>query len=556
MGMHRKWMPVILLCSWIVITVAFGQGPVYTEDRLAAERLGPVTEKIDRTQYKNIFHISATTGSDKRGDGSKEEPWQTIGRGLMHTVGSTSKSRSALCVAAGDYAENTIAMQPHVDLYGGFESRTWTRDIIKHRTILDGERVRRVVKAADSARIDGFVITGGLAVSHGGGILCDDSSPEISNNIIRDNTVLGPAAFNHTRIHQEGIQGGGIACRYNALPVIRNNIITGNRTAIGNGAGIAFYGWVRKAGMPEYKTVENRLAGAHRAKVLNNVIIFNRAGINDLHRTRSSNGGGISVGFEARPLIQNNLIAMNDAGGRGDAGGIYIEYFADPDIIGNWVLGNTSDDDGGGLYTMRLGQPLIEGNIFSGNYTRSGGAGAIRLSKEGRATIVFNLITENRGGGVIAVDSYLELRSNIIARNTGRPGVSIQNKFTYFRPSAVIDNILFDNAEGNLDLRDAPDLIFEGNQEGSGQLNVIKTKPLVLNESRFDTLNCITRIVTDSTEPLSEELTGTVVHIGNNWSLVKSVSGKDLIVWGDITPGVEEKAMIEVLPLYQVTNEE
>ncbi len=556
MATHRIWMPGIILFSWMLITISFGQGPLFTGDRLADELLGPVTEKIDLTKYNNIFHISVTAGSDKRGDGSKEKPWQTIGYGLIHTAGSTPVSRSALFIAAGCYNENTIEMQPHVDLYGGFDPYSWKRDIIKHQTILDGEKVRRVIIAADSARIDGCVITGGLAVSHGGGILCDDTSPVISNNIIRDNTVLEPPAFNHTRIHQEGIQGGGIACRYNALPVIRNNIITGNRTAIGNGAGIAFYGWVRIAGLPDYKTVDNRLAGAHRAKVLNNVIMFNQAGINDLHRTRSSNGGGISIGFEARPLIQNNLIAMNDAGGRGDAGGVYIEYFSDPDIVGNWILGNASDDDGGGLYAMRLGQPLIDGNIFAGNYTRSGGAGAIRLSKEGRATIAYNLIAENRGGGVIAVDSYLELRSNIIAGNTGRPGVSIQNKFTYFKPSSVLDNILFDNPDDNLDIQDEADLIVEGNQEGGGQLSVIRMKPLGIKEAQYDKINCVTYIVTDDPGPLSEKLTGAVVRLGNKWSLLKSVSGKDLVVWGDVTPTGEEQVAIEMLPRYQLVSEE
>ncbi len=278
-------------------------------------------------------------------------------------------------------------MKEWIDLFGGFCPQTWERDINKHRTVLDGANVRRVVLGADHARIDGFVIQRGLARSHGGGILCWDVSPTISNNVIVDNQVLEPEAFDAAHIHQAGTHGGGIACFYNAVPVIRNNIIANNKTAIGCGGGVVFYGWLRLDGVPEPTMQDDFVAGGLQAVLKNNVIVDNISGINDIHRTRSSSGGGVSCAYEARPLIQNNIISGNRALGRSDAGGVYCEFFTFPVIEGNWIVGNVSDDDGGGIYAMRSAHPLIRDNYIAGNWTTGGGAGGIRMSKEGRGRI-------------------------------------------------------------------------------------------------------------------------------------------------------------------------
>ena len=49
-------------------------------------------------------------------------------------------------------------MKQYVDLYGGFNNKTWERDIYKYSTILDGRQARRVVIGADDSRIDGFTV--------------------------------------------------------------------------------------------------------------------------------------------------------------------------------------------------------------------------------------------------------------------------------------------------------------------------------------------------------------------------------------------------------------
>ncbi|MCU0643664.1 MAG: right-handed parallel beta-helix repeat-containing protein, partial [bacterium] len=199
----------------------------------------------------------------------------------------------------------------------------------------------------------------------------------------------------------------------------------------------------------------NRMeVGVLQPIVENNVIIGNIAGTNDWNRTRSSNGGAISCAYESRPIIRNNIIANNQAKGRGDGGGIYNEYYSDPLIEANWVVGNIADDDAGGIYTMRMGQPIIQHNYIAGNWAPGKGAGGIRLSKEGRARILENIIVRNlSGGGVQCVDSYMELDNNIIMHNLGGDAVMIESRFSYFVPSLIQNNILRENEQQPISIK-------------------------------------------------------------------------------------------------------
>ena len=77
---------------------------------------------------------------------------------------ASAENRYAILVAAGSYNESRIAMKPYVDLYGGYSGGDWKeRDVYLHATILDAAGKGPVVIAADHARLDGFVITGGPA---------------------------------------------------------------------------------------------------------------------------------------------------------------------------------------------------------------------------------------------------------------------------------------------------------------------------------------------------------------------------------------------------------
>jgi len=233
--------------------------------------VGPKTGKINRNDYTNIYYVSQSNGFDKKGNGTIDNPWKSIAYAL-NQVGDLSKiNKVAFLVAMGSYTGQILEMKSFADLYGGFDYATWRRDIHKYKTILDGEHQRRVVVGADNSVLDGFVVTGGLSRSHGAGILCDDTSPRICNCIIEDNFVLEPENFNYHRIHQNGNHGGGIACRYNSFPVIENNLFYNNKTSIGNGGAISFYGMLRMKGAPDRIIVNNFMEGGWQPVVRNNV---------------------------------------------------------------------------------------------------------------------------------------------------------------------------------------------------------------------------------------------------------------------------------------------
>ncbi len=512
--------------------------------------------------YKSIYYVSVNSGSDKFGDGSAKKPWKTIHYAIKEA--SFSRVKTAIFVASGIYNQGTITMHPLIDLYGGFNSEKWKRDIIKNKTFLDGEGVRRVVIAADSSRIDGFVVSNGLAQAHGGGILCDDTSPTITNNQIINNLVAEPKEFNDTRIHQDGIHGGGIACMFNAVPVIKNNLFLGNRTSIGNGAGIAFYGWVRLKGAPETEIDRNRMVGGLQAVLENNVFVGNIAGMNDLSRTRSSNGGAISCAFEARPLIRNNVIVANEARGRSDAGGIYCEYFSYPVIEGNWILGNIGDDDGGGIYLMKQSNPLIKDNIVAGNWTLGGGVGGIRLSKEGRARIINNVIFENPGGGLQSVDAYLELEDNIIINHPNDYGVSYSNAFAYMQASIIRNNIIRENGKGALVVskNTVTMPVFENNNVDDESIKTGKNNANLSPEFLDDHIDGkITNITYDKKygqsqikiiESLSDDLVlpGRIFKIGKRWGVIKEYHDNLITVWGDLVVSDTQNLTFEISPTY------
>src|SRR5436305_1889487 len=110
---------------------------------------GPRTTAIDLHRYRAVHYVSASTGSDAKGDGSERKPWASVGHALARIT-----HPAAVLVAAGVYKEPTLQMKPDVDLYGGYDPKSWSRDIFRHVSTLDGEGAHRILTGADHARID------------------------------------------------------------------------------------------------------------------------------------------------------------------------------------------------------------------------------------------------------------------------------------------------------------------------------------------------------------------------------------------------------------------
>jgi hypothetical protein len=306
--------------------------------------------------------------------------------------------------------------------------------------------------------------------------------------------------------------------------------------------------------------VDNVVEGGLQPLLENNVFVQNVSGVNDIHRTRSSNGAAVSCAYESRPIIRNNVIAANQAKGRSDAGGIYSEYFSYPVIEANWIVGNISDDDGGGIYSMKLGHAVIRDNFIAGNWTVGKGVGGIRLSKEGRASISNNIIVRNiTGGGVDCVDSYMELTNNLIMHNKGRSSIRYSNHYSYFQPSVISQNIIRENENKiMIETFGGPDVILEKNNTddgiaGSKNLNmkveIEDNKIIDVIQILFEKDFYISMIEVDTENSLND-LNGRVVRLNDFWSVIKEVENNIIYVWGDASGSNAD--VIEILSDYKI----
>lgn len=243
-------------------------------------------------------------------------------------------------------------------------------------TIIDGGRNDTVAyfgngETSDSV-LDGFTLQNGfaglgkpLADLDGGGILIQNTSPTIRNNVITDNIADVPGFGIHV---------------YLGSPIIDGNTISSNRASGrvsggGGGGGIA-------------------LLGGGSAQIINNTII------NHDVTTDFNGGGGIDLWGAGTPTIRNNFISGN-TGGFG--GGICMMGASNALIVQNVILDNTATDRGGGIYWI----------------VPSGEPGPTVLNN----TIVNNSSPEDAGVYANGFDASTELTNNLIITYSGLPAV-------------------------------------------------------------------------------------------------------------------------------------
>lgn len=309
-------------------------------------------------------------------------------------------------VAEGEYFPENIAgngaddrdkafvIPAGITLYGGFpvgatalEQRDWENN----KTILSGENtdsyhvVIMALKGTETATLDGFHITGGMAdggeditvndieidPSEGAGIWAS-GKVFLSNNTIRDNTA--------------NKEGGGVYVSdpENVSPSLAGNTISGNRAGIGGG--------VRASG----------------AVFLSGNTIRNN--------TAESEGGGGGVYASGSVSLAGNTIEDNTAEDEG--GGVHA--YGSVSLVGNTVRGNEVYGFGGGVYAY--GPVSLTGNIFYNN-TASAFGGAVYAEHDVSLTnnTAYNNTAgdDNEGGGSgFYVDGDVSLANNILWANT------------------------------------------------------------------------------------------------------------------------------------------
>lgn len=131
-----------------------------------------------------------------------------------------------ILVAPGSYVENIDFLGKDLTVRSDLDGSPYTRDIAPEHTIIDGGGNGPVAifnqQETLGAVLEGFTLTNGHTLGHGGGILCyNGSSPLIRHNIVYGNTA--------------GERGGGVACGESSLAQLVGNIIIENFAKYGGG---------------------------------------------------------------------------------------------------------------------------------------------------------------------------------------------------------------------------------------------------------------------------------------------------------------------------------
>ena len=511
---------------------------------LAAALPGPHTAPFNPAPYTTVLHVDAGRGQDATGDGSIARPFASLPAALERAALAPGR-RTALLLSTGRYRQPTFALKPRVDLFGGFAAPGGTRDILRHASILDGEDARRIALGADDVRLDGLHFSGGRVSGRGAALLCDGSSPTLTNCVFTANRTLAPRGWDPPQLHLAAHDGGAVMCLNGAAPRFSHCLFSDNTTECGRGGALA----ADRGAAP---------------RIASSVFVHNRAGLDD--PMRSSDGGALSFFDGSGGELIGCVISANTALARNDAGGVFVALWSSPRIADCVFTANDAGDDAGALFIggqeHRYGAPLdpmppadkfnvvVERCVFAGNTNSTKNSGAMRITMESRATFRDNVIAENHGG------FYLQ-RSEIVAeRNT----VWQDWRFVEDKPSLgasrLAGNILRGPLAGTVEARvtiahNMAEPALGGDTLAVADVFLADAVEGRIATRRFDPLTMTTTITATADLPDPSALAGRPVALGNGrssqWRVIKSATPRDFIFWGRLEAETNPATQFAVL---------
>lgn len=352
----------------------------------------------------------STTGSDVTGDGSPDNPYQTIQHGITR---ANILGLHAVFVAAGVYSEQ-ITIQEGISLYGGFRQGDWTDRAITPAARAAGGPYHTRIESGDTTVfgtgpitsatvIEGFFIRGKSVVRNDA-----QSNPRIANNTIVGNGPSGSSV---------GIYNS------NSSPTIQFNIISG-----GEDASMDSYGISNVTGASPV-IVGNVIYGSTDTSINGSTGIYNgNLGTNPIIAGNVINGGpsdmtsyGIYCIDNSAPGIGYNTIMGGDAK---DSYGIRSED-SDFFLVGNDIRAGYGTVTSIAIYAINSPIKIINNTIRGGGGTNTIYSFGIDLAANADVTIYNNTID----GGTADTDSYgirifnanPFIRNNIIFFSGGAP---------------------------------------------------------------------------------------------------------------------------------------
>ncbi|MEW5849660.1 MAG: NosD domain-containing protein [Myxococcota bacterium] len=359
-------------------------------------------------------------------------------------TGYTTIQDAIAAAAAGDWicVEDGTYFGP-VAVDKGVNLRSLGGSFANANAVINGAGSgRSVVITADSARLEGFIVTGGLAPTGepGGCVLIDGA-----DNVVVSNTEVRNCATDAS--------GAGLAVRDSNTALLAGMYVHDNTASL-NGGGVFITGLSADALITESNLANNRAdrGGCLAAEdavaprvvdaTMSGCAATTRGGAVWLLRSQGARlesvtftsntaptGGALAVEAGNGSVVQGNTFALNTAVTTG--GAVYDENGVDAEYSGNQFDSNVTspsvDTDptygGAAVITGATGLSLVD-NVFVANEAKGDGSGgAVWIDTSPAAALDANEFTSNigwtAGGAIWVVGPDVAIRNSTFTGNLG-----------------------------------------------------------------------------------------------------------------------------------------
>jgi hypothetical protein len=326
---------------------------------------------------KNIY--VSENGNDS-GNGSTPGTAKRTIRGGIDTATAVT---NLVLVTGGRFGDNSLPVPTGTVVAGGYDAAFTTRDPDFNITVIDSNKTAFNLR---SFGLDAKVVVDGLTFTEG----LRDGTSGGAVEFVGDQTVLSNSVIVGASTSSMG--GGvyiGFSTAYGGRTSISNNVILGNRSYAGAGAGLVVYPLYTQGNSLEVSISDNYIVG---------------------NRSFQSRGGGVAVqtnAFYGYNMLNLKMAGNTVMGNFSKAGaGVDINLATQTDAVtltmdNNLIADNDATGEGGGLTANGLG--MLYGEVSS-------------------STIASNMAGVGSGAGVninpsVALDPAFSMRDLIVWGN-------------------------------------------------------------------------------------------------------------------------------------------
>jgi|GEM_PF-1519134 len=336
----------------------------------------------------------STTGSDEGGDGSEDNPYRTIQKGLNETAAD----KKVVGVKNGTYEVSTITWPittEGVVLLG--ESRAGVV-IVDNNSSSATLRIYDLLPASQTITIEGVTFTGAerAGVGAGGSVFSNFSNGNGVDLNVRNTLFISNEANEGAAIYFGG-NGSG------SLFIENCSFIDNHSEAAANKGGAVRIANVNQTGLVRNSTFEcNSIEGPSNysyggaingTDMMISGCTFNK---NHAHNGSTTMGDGGAVFSYGNVTIESSTFSGNTA--EGDAGALFVWDGMLLDASGCIFISNSAEVNGGAVRSGN-GEMKMSGCLFQGNITGGNGGGIYSSSNDiGEASVTRSTFSGNVAG--------------------------------------------------------------------------------------------------------------------------------------------------------------